>query len=65
MECIEKEATLERYLALIRRMESYFKGFIVEYIERNKNTEAGDLVKAIARNTPMPADIFFQVIEEA
>jgi hypothetical protein len=65
MECIEKEATLERYLALIRRMESYFKGFTVEYIERNKNTEAGDLVKAIARNTPMPADIFFQVIEEA
>jgi hypothetical protein len=27
-------------------MESYFKGFTVEYIERNKNTEAGDLAKA-------------------
>jgi ribonuclease HI len=35
-ECIVMEPTLERYLALVRRMESYFKGFTVEYIERNK-----------------------------
>jgi hypothetical protein len=32
-ECIEREPTLERYLALVRRMENYFKGFTVEYIE--------------------------------
>jgi ribonuclease HI len=32
-ECIAREPTLKRYLALIRRMESYFKGFTVEYIE--------------------------------
>jgi hypothetical protein len=46
-------------------MESYFKGFTVEYIKRNKNTKADDLAKAATRNTPMPADGFFQVIEEA
>jgi tRNA nucleotidyltransferase/poly(A) polymerase len=46
-------------------MESYFKGFIVEYIEHNKNVEADDLVKAAARNTPMSADVFFQVLEDA
>jgi hypothetical protein len=48
-----------RYLALVLRMESYFKGFKVEYIECNKNTKADDLAKA-ARNTPMPVDVFFR-----
>jgi hypothetical protein len=32
-ECIAREPTLERYLALVKRMENYFKGFTVEYIE--------------------------------
>jgi ribonuclease HI len=34
-ECIAREPTLEKYLGLVRRMENYFKGFTVEYIERN------------------------------
>jgi ribonuclease HI len=38
-DCIAREATLEKYLALIRNMENHFKGFIVEYIERNRNTQ--------------------------
>jgi hypothetical protein len=42
-ECIAREPTLERYLALLRRMESYFKEFTVEYIECNKNAKADDL----------------------
>jgi hypothetical protein len=46
-------------------MENYFKGFTVEYIKRNKNFEADELVKAAARNTSMRADIFFQVHEDA
>jgi hypothetical protein len=46
-------------------MENYFKGFTVEYIERNKNTEADNLAKAIARSAPMPLDVFFQVLEDA
>jgi hypothetical protein len=58
-ECISREPTLEKYLALVRRMKNYFKGFTVEYIERNKNTEANELAKAIARNTSLPTDVFF------
>jgi hypothetical protein len=46
-------------------MENYFKGFKVEYIELNKNSEADQLAKAAARNTSMPANIFFQVLEDA
>jgi hypothetical protein len=64
-ECIARELTLNKYLTLVRRMENYFKGFTVEYIERNKNTEADDLAKVVACNIPLPADVFFQVIEDA
>jgi hypothetical protein len=62
-ECIAREPTQEKYLALVYRMESYFKGFTVEYIEWNKNTEAKDLAKATTHNTPMSTDVFFQVIK--
>jgi hypothetical protein len=44
-------------------MESYFKGYTVEYIERTKNIEADQLAKATARKTVLPLDIFFQTIE--
>jgi hypothetical protein len=44
-ECITREPTLERYMAHVRRMENYFNGFIIEYIEGTKNVEAGELVK--------------------
>jgi ribonuclease HI len=64
-ECIAREPTLERYLGPVRKIENYYKGFTVEYIERNKNCEANELAKVAARNTPMPADIFFQVLEDA
>jgi hypothetical protein len=37
-------------------MENYSKGFTVEYIERNKNTEADELAKAAVHNTLMPPD---------
>jgi ribonuclease HI len=64
-EYIAREPTLEKYLALAHIMESYFKGFTVEYIEQNKNAEVDDLVKDVAHNTPMPTVMFFQVIEDA
>jgi hypothetical protein len=41
-----RDATLERYLAIVWRMENYFKGFIVEYIKRAKNIEADELANA-------------------
>jgi hypothetical protein len=56
---------LEKYLALVRRVDNYFKGFTVEHIDRNKNTEANKLGKAAAQKTPLPTDVFFQTIEDA
>jgi hypothetical protein len=64
-ECIDRELTLERYLTLVKKMENHFKGFTMEYIERSKNTKADELVKAVARNTPLPTDVFLQVISDA
>jgi hypothetical protein len=43
----------------------FFKGFTVEYIDKNKNTEADELAKAAAHNTPLLADIFLQIIPDA
>jgi hypothetical protein len=40
-------------------MENYFKGFIVEHIERTKNTEVDELAKAAARKAVLPPDVFF------
>jgi ribonuclease HI len=61
-ECITRDETLERYLAVIQRMESFFKGFTVQHIERTKNTKADKLAKAAARKVVLPLDVFFQVI---
>jgi hypothetical protein len=43
-----REPTLKKYLALVRRMKNYLKGFTVEYIERNKNIKANELAKVAA-----------------
>jgi hypothetical protein len=48
-----------RYLAIVRRMENYFKGFTVEYIKRTKNTKADELAKAATRKLVLPPDVFF------
>jgi ribonuclease HI len=64
-ECIAGEPTLEKYLALVRRMEKNFKGFTIEYIDRNKNSEADELAKAAAHNNPLLADVFLQTITDA
>jgi hypothetical protein len=59
-----RDATLERYLATVRRMENYFKGFTVEYIKRAENTKAGKLAKATTRKAALQPDVFFQTIED-
>jgi hypothetical protein len=41
-------------------MKNYFRGFSVEHIEREKNTEVDELVKATARKTTLPPDVFFK-----
>jgi ribonuclease HI len=63
-ECMARDATLEKYLAIIRRMENYLKRFTVEYVERTKNIEADELAKAAARKIVLPPDMFFQIIKD-
>jgi hypothetical protein len=46
-------------------MENHLKGFIVEYIKRTRNAKADELVKPVACNTLMLANVFFQVLEDA
>jgi hypothetical protein len=48
-ECMARDETLERYLAIVRRMQNFFKGFTVEHIERKKNIEAYELVKVVGK----------------
>jgi ribonuclease HI len=62
-ECMARDTTLEKYLATIQRMENYFKGFTVDYIERAKNTEADELAKVATKKAVLPPDVFFQVLE--
>jgi hypothetical protein len=63
-ECLAREPTLKKYLLLVRRMENFFKGFTIEYIDINKNAEADKLAKAAAHNTPLPTDVFLQIISD-
>jgi hypothetical protein len=46
-------------------MEFFFKGFTIEYIDRNKNVEADELVKAAVCNMPLLADVFLWTISDA
>jgi hypothetical protein len=38
----QESQRLKKYLALVKRIENYFKGFTIERIERNKNTKADE-----------------------
>jgi ribonuclease HI len=64
-ECIARDSTLKKYLALIRRMLNYFIGFSVKHIDKNKNIKADELAKAAARKIALPLDVFFQTIEDS
>jgi hypothetical protein len=35
-------------------MENYFRGFSIKHIDRNKNAEANELVKAATRKIALP-----------
>jgi ribonuclease HI len=65
IECIAREPTIEKYLPLVRRMENFFNGFTVDYIDRNKNSEANKLAKNAARNISLPANVFSQTMSNA
>jgi hypothetical protein len=63
-ECMARDATPEKYLASVRRMDKYFKGAAIEYIERTKNNKVDELAKVVTRETTLPPDVFFQTIKE-
>ena len=58
-----KEPKLVRYLAVVRRMEKHFAGFMLRHIQRVENVEADELAKVAAHNAQLPPDVFFQVLK--
>jgi ribonuclease HI len=62
-ECMARDETLERYLAVVRRMENFFKGFTVKHIERAKNTEVDELAKATARKIVEPEPRMVNIVQ--
>jgi hypothetical protein len=60
-----KRHNFREILSCNMRMENYFKGFTVEYIERTKNTNADELAKVVAKKEVLPPDVFFQDIEDS
>jgi ribonuclease HI len=64
-ECIARNSMLERYLALVRWMENYIRGFSVEHIDWSKNIETDELAKATTRKAAQPPDVFFQTLKDS
>jgi ribonuclease HI len=64
-DCIARNATLERYLALVRRMENYFRQFLVSHMEGAKNTKTDEMAKAMTQKTTLPLDVFFQTLQDS
>jgi ribonuclease HI len=63
-ECITREPTLRKYLALVRKMEK-IQGFHCRVYTQKQEYRCDELAKAPPRNTPLPADIFLQIILDA
>jgi hypothetical protein len=61
-ECIAREPTLERRLALVQRWRT------ISWYSRDsrqiEKIEVDDLAKAATRNSPMRPDVFFHVLED-
>lgn len=53
---------MARYLMAVRKMEKHFIGFTLRHIPRAENEEADQLAKAAAQSTPLPPDVFYQVL---
>jgi hypothetical protein len=56
---------LRNILLWLEEWKQKFKGFTVEYIDRNKNSEANELRKVATRNNPLLVDVFSQTIPDA
>ena len=44
-------------------MESHFEGFSVKKIARTQNDEADTLARAASQGTPLPPEVFFEVLK--
>ena len=60
-----RDPMLAKYLQFLREQEKYFEGFTVKNISRIDNSDADEIAKAIAQNTSLPQDVFFQVLTHA
>jgi ribonuclease HI len=54
---------LMKYLEKVREMERHSKGHSVQHIRKDDNNEVDKLVKAAAKNHPIPPDVFFEIIK--
>ena len=45
--------------------EKYFEGSTVKNISRTDNSDADEIAKAVAQNTSLPQDVFFQILTHA
>jgi ribonuclease HI len=62
-EYVTRELELAKYLAIVRALERRFHRFTLKYIPRAKNTEADELVKTVANNTPFLEGTFYQILQ--
>ena len=60
-----RDLELAKYLQFLREQEKYFEGFTVKNISRIDNSDADEIAKAIAQNTSLSQDVFFQVLTHA
>jgi hypothetical protein len=51
-----------QFLTAIHSLESQFKGFTLQHVDRNKNKEADALAKAAAKGEALPSDVLYHVI---
>jgi hypothetical protein len=58
-----KNPSLEKYLDMVRRMESSFEGFKVKNIPRLDNKHADMLDKSTTQGLPLPLEVFFEVLK--
>ena len=60
-----RDLELAKYLQFLREQKKYFEGFTVKNISRTDNSDADEITKAVAQNTSLHQDVFFQVLTHA
>jgi hypothetical protein len=58
-----KNLTLEKYLDMVRRLESSFEGFSMKNISRLDNEHTDLLAKYAAKGLLLPPEVFFEILK--